>query len=130
MQNEPDRLARNQRTWRAKFQNAFRGVRFGLSEQTSFLAHTIVACLVVAAGLFFRVNAGEWALLAGCIGLVFVAELFNTSLEWFARAVTEEHDERIGKALDVASAAVLLASIVSVVVGAIIFLPRLWQLLS
>jgi len=128
--NEPERLARRNRTWRSKFQNAFRGVRFGLSEQTSFLAHTIVACLVVAAGLFFGVDAGEWALLAGCIGLVFVAELFNTSLEWFARAVTEKHDERIGKALDVASAAVLLASLVSVIVGSMIFVPRIWKWFS
>jgi len=128
MNDQPERLAPKNRSWRAKFQNAFRGVRFGLSEQTSFLAHTIVACLVVAAGLFFHVDASEWALLAGCIGLVFVAELFNTSLEWFARAVTDKHDERIGKALDVASAAVLLASIVSVVVGAIIFIPRIWKL--
>jgi diacylglycerol kinase (ATP) len=127
MSADPERLSRPNRTWRSKFQNAFRGVRFGLSEQTSFLAHAVVACLVVVAGWFFRVDAGEWALLAGCIGLVFVAELFNTSLEWFARAVTDKHDERIGKALDVASAAVLLASLVSVVVGAIIFVPRIWK---
>jgi diacylglycerol kinase len=126
--DEPERLVRRNRTWVAKFQNAFRGVRFGLREQTSFLAHTIAAAVVVAAALFLKVSAFEWALLAGCIGLVFVAELFNTSLEWFARAVTDKHDERIGKALDVASAAVLLASLVSVIVGAIIFVPRFLKL--
>ena len=113
------------RTSRTKFRDAFRGVAVGLRGQSSFFAHVVAALLVIAAAAFFRVSALEWAILVLCIGVVFVAELANTSIEWLAKAITEDQDDRIRKALDVASAAVLLTALGAVVVGAIVFLPRL-----
>ncbi len=56
---------------------------------------------------------------------VLAAEMFNSALESLARSITSNHDENIADALDVASAAVLLAAVGAAVVGAIIFVFRL-----
>jgi diacylglycerol kinase len=115
------------RAWRDKFRDSFRGIAVGLRGQNSFLFHLVASAAVVLVGLFFRVSLLEWGLLLLCIVSVFVAELLNTSLEWLARAIRQEHDPRIANALDVASAAVLLAAFGAVLVGVLVFLPHLIQ---
>jgi len=87
--------------------------------------HLLAAGSVVAGGAFFRVSAGEWCLLAFAIGLVLMAEIFNTAIESLARAPGSRRHPRLRDALDMASAAVLLAAITATVVGVIVFGPRL-----
>jgi diacylglycerol kinase len=121
-------LVVDRRTWRGKFRDAFRGLWFGLQGQSSFFVHVIVAAAAVALGWWTGISAVEWALISLSIGLVFAAELANTALEWLARAVTDKTDERVGRALDLASAAVLSAAGTALAVGACVFAPRLWAL--
>ena len=64
---------------------------------------------VGAAGLL-RVTAVEWAVLAVTIGLVLVTETVNTAVESLARAVDTGFHPRLRDALDISSAAVLLAA--------------------
>jgi diacylglycerol kinase len=113
-----------------KFGDAFRGVRTGVRSQSSFLVHAAAAVLVVAAGAVLRVSYAEWAILAVCIASVLAAELFNSALESMAKSITDQHDPRLGDALDIAAAAVLLASIGAAAAGAIIFAHRLGLLLG
>ena len=60
--------------------------------------------------------------------MVFIAELFNTSLETISDIVDSEWNEKIRNAKDYAAAAVLVAAIVSLVAGGIIFIPKLLNL--
>ncbi|MBM4020329.1 MAG: diacylglycerol kinase family protein [Planctomycetes bacterium] len=96
-------------------------------------AAATVAAIVLALLLHFRVRpftAGEWCGLAVSIVAVWVAETFNTGLEVLAEAITHERHPTLKIAKDVAAAAVLLASGGAVVVGAILFVPRLGELLG
>ena len=68
-----------------------------------------------------RVGAVEWCLLLLAITLVLVAEMFNTAIEHLAKAITDEHHPRVGTALDIGSAAVLVASLGAVAIGAMVF---------
>jgi diacylglycerol kinase len=115
----------SRRTWTAKFSDAFRGYYHGIRDQSSFVVHFAVALAAVLAALLCGIAPAEWALLVLSIGFVMVTELLNCALEWVARAITPEHDERIGRALDIGAGAVLGAAGTAVVVGAIIFGPRL-----
>ena len=112
------------------FAHAFRGLAALFRTQPNARIHAIAAALVIGLAAFFRVSAGEWALLLGCIGFVFAAEAFNTALETLADEVTLERRERIGRAKDLSAAAVLMAAIVSICVGGVIFAPRLWVLIG
>jgi diacylglycerol kinase len=114
-----------QRSWAGKFRDAFRGVKAGVRGQRSFFVHFSIAATVVVADAVLGVNTCEWCLLALCIAGVLTAEMFNSALESMAKAITGEINPHLGNSLDIGAAAVLTASIGAVVVGAIIFVPRL-----
>src|SRR5260370_3946835 len=92
------------RSWRAKFRDAFRGIKRGVRGHSSFYVHFFFAVLAVAAGLVLGCNRIEWCLIAGCIGLVFVAELFNSAVETMFHGLDEVTKSRIKGCLDIAAA--------------------------
>ncbi len=118
----------NPRSWRAKFADALRGCKWGFRSQSSFAVHLFAAVLVVVAGFSLRVSMTEWCLLALSIALVLSAEMLNTSIEYLAKAISNQHNANIGRALEVAAAAVLVASLGAATVGIIVFGSRLMQL--
>jgi diacylglycerol kinase len=113
------------RSWRAKFRDAFRGVKLGIRGHSSFSVHFFFAALVIAAAIVFRCEFLEWCLLVGCIGMVLTAELINSAIETIFHGLDERIKARVSSALDIAAGAVLLASITAVVIGSIVFLHRL-----
>jgi diacylglycerol kinase len=115
---------RARRSWRDKFRAALRGLKVGVRGHSSFSVHFFFAALVLAAALVLGCDKIEWCLLLGCIGLVLVAELFNSAIETLFRGLDEATRDRAWPALDVAAGAVLMASITASVVGAIIFLSK------
>jgi diacylglycerol kinase len=120
--------------WSHKFLHAIRGLRVGSRGDSSFFVHIPTACFVLAAAAQLHVSAIEWCVLILCIMVVLAAELLNCALERMARVVTQQHNEEVRDALDIAAAGVLVAALGSVVVGAIILGFRLiaylgwWQL--
>ncbi|MHC4176771.1 MAG: diacylglycerol kinase [Planctomycetota bacterium] len=122
-----------ERSWPEKFRDAFRGVKEGVRGQSSFFVHFFVAAAVVmTAAVLGMATLIQWCLLLLCITVVLVAEMFNSALESLARAVTDQFDPHVGRALNIGSAAVLIAAIGASIVGVIIFgnwlqkLPKLW----
>jgi diacylglycerol kinase len=76
-----------------------------------------------------KIDLTEWILLVIVIGIVFITELLNSALETFADSMKPEWNDMIGKSKDYSAAAVLIAAIISLVVGAIIFVPKLLDLI-
>ncbi len=113
------------RTWIGKFADAFRGVWRAVCTQSSFAAHLPVAAAAVAAAAWLRVSPAEWCLIVLAIGGVLAAEVFNSALEMLARALDSGPDERIRDALDMASGGVFVTVAAAVIVGLVVFLPRL-----
>jgi len=112
------------RTWLAKFTDAFRGTARAVASQSSFAVHLPVAGLAVAAAAFLGMSVVEWCLIALAIGMVLAAEVFNTAVEFLAKAVTREYDDDVRDALDVASAGVFMTVIAAVVVGVLLLGTR------
>jgi diacylglycerol kinase len=107
------------------FAHAARGWRTLLTTQANARIHAVATVLVVAAGLSLRVDAGDWCWLIAAITAVWAAEAFNTALEFLADEVSLEHRERMGRAKDLAAAAVLGTAIGALVIGALVFVPYL-----
>jgi diacylglycerol kinase len=112
--------------WISKFRCAFRGVAVGIRGQRSFYVHFPMAAAVIACAVIFRAELWQWCVLLLCITIVLTAEMFNSALEHFGRLITDKYDERMRDALDIGSAAVLVASIGAAIVGAIVFLSLAW----
>ena len=121
--------AARERPWRAKFHHALRGVKFGIRGHSSFFVHFFFTALVLATAGMLRCSLEQWCLLLLCIGGVLTAELFNSALETLFRGLDEATKERTWQSLDIAAGAVLLASLVAVFVGVLVFVQRLTQIL-
>ncbi|MDT8308999.1 MAG: diacylglycerol kinase family protein [Bacteroidales bacterium] len=109
------------------FKYAFKGLITMFSGEYNARIHLLAAAIVIAGGIVFSVSLFSWVLLVLAIGLVFIAELINTSLEHLADVVSPEKNEKIKKAKDLAAAAVLVSVIMAVVIGLVVFLPLLLE---
>ena len=113
--------APTRRPWRDKFRVAFRGLKLGIRGHSSFFVHFFFTVLVLAAAIGFKCNTWQWCLLLGCIGMVLVAELFNSAVETLVRGLDDQTRSRVWPCLDIAAGAVLLASIFAVIIGIVVF---------
>lgn len=87
--------------------------------------HLMACILVIIAGVFFQISPVEWMLIVIQVGLVWAAEAFNTSIEKLADVVSADYHPVIKVVKDTAAAGVLILSVSAVIVGCIIFIPRL-----
>ena len=87
--------------------------------------HILATCCVTAAGFYFHLSAFEWIVIVIAIGGVLAAEIFNTSIEELSNKVSPEYNETIKQVKDFAAGGVLLMSIAALIVGCIIFLPKI-----
>lgn len=107
------------------FRHAFAGLRF-LMEENNARFHVLAAIIVLTAGFYLKLSAIEWTIIITQIGLVLAVETLNTAIEKLCDYVSPEYHQLIGKVKDLAAAAVLIMSIVAVIVGIIIFLPKIF----
>lgn len=109
----------------ASFRFALAGLATLLREQHNTRIHLAATIAVVVLGFALEVSRGEWMALVIAIALVWMAEAFNTAVEYLSDAAVPEQHPLIGKAKDVAAAGVLLAAAAAALIGALVFLPYL-----
>ncbi len=112
-----------------KFLNSFtypiKGLKYAYKNEQNLVVDVGVALLVIIFGFIFRVSTMEWAILVLTIGLVISCELINTAIEAVVDLVTEDYHPLAKVAKDTSAAAVFIFAIVAVIVGIIIFLPKI-----
>lgn len=108
---------------------AIKGMLAVTKSEWNFRFHLLAMLLVMGAGLLFKLSAMEWVAVIIVIGLVLITEMINTTIEKLIDYVKPEHHPAAGYIKDVAAGAVLISAIVAVVVGIIIFLPKLIALI-
>ena len=107
--------------------HAFNGLKILIKEEHNAWIHLVAAFCVVIAGVVFHISTIEWVVVIFCIGLVFALELMNSAIENTADLISKEQNEIIKNIKDLSAGAVLVAAIGSVVIGMIIFLPKILQ---
>ncbi len=112
------------------FKNAFNGVAFTFVTQSNFRLHILAFVIVIFLGIGLKINLAEWCVLLFSSALVLSAELFNTSFEYLSDFITKEKREEIRKVKDIAAGAVLILSIVALIIGGIIFIPKIFLFLK
>ncbi|MDZ7593562.1 MAG: diacylglycerol kinase family protein [Thiobacillus sp.] len=105
--------------------HALRGLDHIVRTQPNARLHLLGAALVCAAGVYFGLSRAEWLWISVVIVLVWSTEAFNTALEQLADALHPALHPGIGRAKDVAAAAVLIAALGAVVIGLLVFVPHL-----
>lgn len=115
-----------------KFMKSFKYARAGAQHvfqtQRNVWIHFWIGLLVIMAACWLRVSLLEIAILVLTITFVLVMEMINTALEETINLIKPEKHPLAGLVKNIAAGAVLLAAAGSVVVGFLIFLPRLlWR---
>jgi len=107
------------------FAYALQGVAVLVRTQPNALIHLLATILVFVAGCYVGLSRAEWLWIVVAIVLVWSAEAFNTALEQLADALHPERHPGIGRAKDVAAAAVLIAALGAAAIGVLVFMPHL-----
>ncbi|MFN8277444.1 MAG: diacylglycerol kinase family protein [Chitinophagales bacterium] len=108
----------------AAFQVAFKGLGYAIHHQRNIKIHLLATGVVVAAGWYTALSRWEWCAVLLCCAAVISLELMNTALETLTDLVSPHYHELAGRTKDVAAAAVLVFSLFSIVIAAIIFIPH------
>ena len=112
------------------FRYAFKGLASLIRNEHNSRIHFFAAVTAIIAAIILNISTLEWTVIVIVIGMVFMAELLNSSIEAMSDAVRPEFDEGIRKAKDYAAAAVLIAALISLIAGGIIFIPGILRFLS
>jgi diacylglycerol kinase (ATP) len=111
------------------FGYAFNGIWRAAATQLNFRVHLVAAVVAVYGGWALHISPNEWMWIILCIGLVLAAELFNTAVEFLTDLVSPEYNKKAGLVKDMSAGAVLVVAICAVIIGLIIFAPKLLVLI-
>ena len=104
------------------FKNAIKGFRLVLKSELNIRIHVVIAFLVIFLALILKFSALEFCILLFVIGLVIVAEMLNTAIEFTLDSIYHNRYSRmVGMAKDISAGAVMFATIISILVGVILF---------
>ncbi|KKQ35960.1 MAG: hypothetical protein US50_C0002G0020 [Candidatus Nomurabacteria bacterium GW2011_GWB1_37_5] len=111
------------------FGHAWRGICIFIKTQKNSWIQLFASFIVIIAGLYFNLSSYEWIALVIAIGAVFMAEAFNTAIEIDMDLTSPDYHPRARDTKDVAAGAVLIASLTALIIGLIIFLPKIISLI-
>ena len=111
------------------FGYAGRGIYSAVKSEQNFVIELSFAVLAVIMGFVLKISLTEFAILALIISMVLSLELVNTSIEYAIDMAMPEIHPLAKVAKDVSAGAVLVSAITSVIIGLIIFLPKLLALI-
>ena len=114
----------------SSFRLAILGILTAIKQERNVKIHLVITILVIVLGLLNDLSKQEWMLIAFCIGLVISLELINTAIERVVDLVTSEYHPLAKEAKDIAAGAVFVAAILSIVIGGIIFIPKIWSAIT
>ena len=104
------------------FINALSGIKYAIKYEHNFIIIITAIIITSILGTIFKITNIEWCIIIICFGLVFGCELINSALEATVDLVTIERKPLAKIAKDCASGATLIFSIMSLIIGIIIFI--------
>ena len=116
--------------FRESLNHATDGIDYAINHERNLKIEIFIGILVCIAGFIFKISLLEWLVIVLVIAMVISLELVNTSIERTVDLVTKEYKDLAKVAKDVAAGSVLIMSMFSVVIGIIIFLPKIIEFVN
>lgn len=110
--------------------HALDGVRLLISEERNFRFDLIISIIVVILGLIVKLNLNEWLWLCVAFFTVLSSEALNSIVENVVDLIVDHRFNLLAKrAKDIAAGAVLLSAFFAIIVGCLIFIPKIINLI-
>jgi diacylglycerol kinase len=110
------------------FRNAFNGLVYFFAHERNGKIQLVAATIAVGFAIYFHVTITEWVAVVLCITSVLCLEMLNSALEKLCDLIQPNYHPIIKIVKDVSAGVVLLASITSIIIACIIFLPKIFSL--
>lgn len=104
---------------------AITGIITFVRSEPHALLHFIATIIAIAAGFYYHISDMQWIMLSIVIAIVWITEMLNTVLEKVMDHISPDYHPRVKWIKDVAAGAVLIAALLALIVGIIIFTPLL-----
>ncbi len=105
--------------------HAWRGLGILIKTTHNVWGHIFFGLLATYLGYILKISTTEWLFIIFAIGLVIITEAINTAVEIDIDLTSPEEHPYARDTKDVAAGAVLLSVMVAILVGAVIFLPKI-----
>jgi diacylglycerol kinase len=112
------------------FYYAFQGIKTAFKNEPNLRIHTVAAVLALSLGVVLSLSTIEWLILTFTIFYVITLELLNSVLEAVVDLVSPDIRPYAKIAKDVSAACVLIAAFLSLIVGAVLFIPKITLLIK
>lgn len=112
--------------WRS-IKIAWEGIKYVLITQHNTRIHAALTLAVFLFSLILKISLGEWIALILTVGFVWSAEIFNSALEMMMDLISPDQNQGAKIIKDVSAGAVLMSVMVSILVGGVIFGPKIWN---
>ncbi|MGB9847777.1 MAG: diacylglycerol kinase family protein [Minisyncoccia bacterium] len=109
------------------FSFAFDGLKEAIKGH-SFRVMLFIVILVCILGILFKISLLEWVMIVLSMGLVLTLEIINTAWERSFDYLRPEINPIVKVAKDLVAAAVLVASLTALIVGFLVFLPKILEI--
>lgn len=111
------------------FRHALRGIAVVFRDEQSFRIQVLAGAVALGLARYFRINNFQLLVILALIAFVLILEIINSIFERFIDSFKPRIHPVVRDIKDIMAGAVLIASAVSAVVGAVIFWPHLKNLL-
>lgn len=118
-------------SWKRRMQSfgpALQGIRYFFRTEHNAQVHAGASLLLIFLSVTFSISNTEAIALCLAAGFVWVTELLNTAIEKTMDFITLKREPAVKYIKDLAAAAVLVAVLTAVGVGAFVFVPKIWEL--
>lgn len=117
------------KNFKYSLKNALNGLKTAILKERNMRTHILSTGLALLAGSFFQLKQLEWLWLLLAIFLVFICELLNTAIETIVDLIVGDQIHPLARdAKDIGAAVVIMASLFAIIIGIIIFGPKLWNI--
>ena len=110
------------------FKYAIEGIVSALRCERNMKIHFAIMILVIVAGFLLKISLVEWIVCIVLFAGVISGELFNTAIENLVDIVMPYKHEKAKIVKDVSAGAVLVWAICAMIIGMIIFVPKILEL--
>ena len=110
--------------------HALDGIEYAINHERNIKIEIFLAIIASILGFILKISIIEWIVIILLIALIIYLELINTSIERCVDLVTKDYHDLAKVSKDMAAGAVLVSSLFSIIVGLLIFLPKLIDIIK
>ena len=122
--------SKDKRKFSSSIKYCLEGINFVITNESNFKIEIVIGIIALLLSYILKISRIEFIIILIMIALVLTSEIINTSIEKVVDLYTKDYNNLAKIAKDVSAGSVLVMSIFSLLVGVIIFLPKIINVLG